>query len=59
MHGINAVRARLADGSRATYYYHRPTGTRLRGEPGTPEFIASYAEAEKALARRYTDTLSA
>ena len=26
-------------------YYHRDTGTRLHGKPGSPEFVASYAEA--------------
>lgn len=26
------------------YYYHRPTKTRLRGEPGSPEFMADYAK---------------
>ena len=45
--GINTVRKRLADGSIRIYYYHRDTGTRLNGSPGSPEFIASYAEAEK------------
>ena len=45
--GINTVRKRLADGSVRIYYYHRETGTRLHGKPGSPEFIASYAEAEK------------
>jgi integrase len=43
--GINPVRKRLADGSVATYYYAWKGGPRLRGEPGTPEFIASYNEA--------------
>lgn len=43
--GINKVRKRLADGRIATYYYHRGTGKRIQGQPGTPEFIASYAEA--------------
>ncbi len=34
-----------------TYYYHRPTRTRLPGEPGSAEFMAAYAaaEGEKAL----------
>jgi hypothetical protein len=38
--GINKATPKLADGTRATYYYHRATGTRLTGEPGTPEFLA-------------------
>jgi hypothetical protein len=41
------VRKRLADGSVRTYYYHRDTGTRLNGKPGSPEFIVSYTEAKK------------
>jgi integrase len=44
--GVNTVRKVLADGSTRTYYYHRHTGTRLNGEPGSPNFIASYAQAE-------------
>ena len=45
--GINKVRRKLADGSTNTHYYHRRTGTRLQGEPGTPEFLASYNEANR------------
>jgi integrase len=52
---INTVRKRLADGSIRIYYYHRDTGTRLNGKPGSPQFIASYAEAEKKLADRHAD----
>ena len=44
--GINTVRKRLADGSIHIYFYHRGTGTRLEGKPGSSEFIASYANAE-------------
>ena len=43
--GINTARKRLADGSIKNYYYHRGTGKRITGNPGTPEFVASYAEA--------------
>jgi integrase len=43
--GINSVTKRLADGSRKTFYYAWKSGPRLSGEPGTPEFIASYNEA--------------
>ena len=43
--GINWKRKRLADGSFITYYWAWKGGPRLRGEPGTPEFIASYNEA--------------
>jgi hypothetical protein len=29
-----------------TYYYHRTTGTRIEGEPGTAEFEANWAIAQ-------------
>jgi hypothetical protein len=45
LRGINSKRKRLADGSFKTYYYAWKGGPPLRGEPGTPEFIASYNEA--------------
>jgi len=51
--GINIVRKVLADGSVRYYYYHRDTGTRLDGNPGSAEFIASYAEAEKKRLERH------
>jgi integrase len=43
--GINPVPKTLADGTRRTYYYAWKGGPRLHGEPGTPEFIASFNEA--------------
>ena len=51
--GVNTAKKRLADGSVKKYYYHRGTGKRIKGEPGTPEFVASYAEAAQ---RVPTDT---
>src|SRR6266540_1292315 len=45
LRGINSVRKRLADGRIVTYYYAWKGGPPLRGEPGTPEFVASYNEA--------------
>jgi integrase len=42
---VHAVRARLADGTVTTYYYHRRTRKRIHGVPGTPEFLASYVDA--------------
>jgi integrase len=42
--GINSKRKRLADGSH-NFYYAWKSGPPLRGEPGTPEFVASYNEA--------------
>jgi hypothetical protein len=54
LRGINSKRKRLADGSFKTYYWAWKGGPSLRGEPGTPEFIASYndAVARKALPPR-------
>jgi hypothetical protein len=49
--GINSITKRLADGTRRTYWYAWKGGPPLRGEPGTPEFIASYNEA---VARKIT-----
>ncbi len=45
--GVNKVRKRLADGTIKQFYYHRATGTRLRGVPGSPEFLSDYQEAER------------
>jgi integrase len=45
LRGINSITKRLADGTRRTYWYAWKGGPPLRGEPGTPEFIASYNEA--------------
>jgi integrase len=43
--GINSITKRLADGTPRTYWYAWKGGPRLRGDPGSPEFIASYNEA--------------
>lgn len=45
LRGINCVTKRLADGTRRTYWYAWKGGPPLRGEPGMPEFVASYNEA--------------
>src|SRR5262245_47514985 len=45
--GINSVTKRLADGRRVTYWYAWKGGPSLRGDPGSPEFVASYNEAVK------------
>ncbi len=45
LRGINSVPKRLADGRTVTYWYAWKGGPRLQGEPGSPEFIASYNEA--------------
>lgn len=43
--GIARVRAKLADGRTTIYYYAWRGGPRLRGEPGSPEFIRSFNDA--------------
>jgi hypothetical protein len=43
--GINSITKQLADGSWVTYRYAWKGGPPLHGDPGTPEFIASYNEA--------------
>jgi integrase len=45
LRGINTITKKLADGSERTYYYAWKGGPPLYGEPGTPEFVASYNEA--------------
>ena len=48
----------LKSGERRKYYYHRATGTRLHGKPGSPEFIADYAAAEKLTRDRLAGTFN-
>jgi integrase len=43
--GLNSKRKRLADGSFKTYWWAWKGGPPLQGEPGTPEFMASYNAA--------------
>ena len=43
--GINSKTKRLADGSSRTYWYAWKGGPRIEGQPGTPEFMASYNAA--------------
>jgi integrase len=43
--GINSITKKLADGTRRTYWYAWKGGPPLRGDPGSPEFIASYNAA--------------
>lgn len=47
--GVNRVPKKRKDGTVKYYYYHRATKVRLNGEPGSPEFIRSYEDAEAAL----------
>src|SRR6516164_4194968 len=43
--GLNSITKTLADGTRRTYWYAWKGGPPLRGEPGMPEFVASFNEA--------------
>ena len=45
LRGINQITKRLADGTLRTYRYAWKGGPPLSGEPGTPEFVASYNDA--------------
>jgi integrase len=65
--GLVVVRARikgvfctykLVRGERRAYWYHRSTGTRLHGQPGSPEFIRDIAAAEALTANRLVGTLN-
>jgi integrase len=56
--GINPVRKKLADGTEVTYWYAWKGGPRLHGEPGTPEFMASYNEATATAKPTIDKTLS-
>jgi integrase len=48
----------LKSGERAAYHYHRATAIRLHGKPGSPEFIADYAAAEKLIRDRLAGTFN-
>jgi integrase len=54
--GVNKVRKKLASGTYRIHYYHRATGLKLYGKPGSPEFIESYWTAERAIAERQKGT---
>ena len=56
--GVFPTYKALKDGTRRTYWYHRETGERLRGEPGSPEFIADLAAAEKLIRDRLAGTFN-
>lgn len=58
LRGINTVRRYRKDRSCILYRYHRATGRLLEGEPGSPEFIASYAAAEKSQRDRAKGTIA-
>jgi integrase len=55
--GINRVKVKLAGGETVTYCYAWKGGPRIHGEPGTPEFIASYHEAVRNHSKPTKQTL--
>lgn len=57
--GVHKVRRKLAGGGEAVYYYAWRGGPRLTGEPGTPEFQASFAAAGKTRKVVASETLHA
>jgi len=46
---VHRVRRRLSDGRCNYHHYHRPTRTKLPGQPGSPEFMAVYEQCERQL----------
>lgn len=46
---VQRVRRPLSDGRCNYHHYHRPTRTKLPGQPGSPEFMAAYQECERRL----------
>jgi integrase len=45
--GVASATKELATGEKVTYYYAWRGGPRLKGEPGTPEFVSSYEQAHR------------
>ena len=43
--GLHSTHAKLANGTKKIYWYAWRGGPKLRGEPGSSDFIASYNEA--------------
>ena len=58
LEGVFPTYKTLSDGSRRTYWYHRSTGQRLHGEPGSATFIEDYAAAEKTVRDRRAGTVN-
>lgn len=44
--GVNKTTKHLKSGERVSYYYAWKGGPRLLGEPGSPEFVESYQQAQ-------------
>jgi hypothetical protein len=54
--GVFATYKTLKDGTRKQYWYHRGTGRRLNGEPGSQGFLADYCAAEQSIPDRLAHT---
>ena len=48
--GVKIVRPKLANGERATYYYHRATGTRLPADPNSTAFKVALESLNRQVA---------
>jgi len=56
---VQRVRRRLSDGRCNYHHYHRPSRTKLPGQPGSPEFMAVYEECERKLGARAAAAIQA
>lgn len=56
--GLNQVKKRLKDGSIRVHWYAWKGGPKLEGQPGSPEFMASYNAAVAARRNPRNDTLA-
>ena len=56
---VKPVRKLLASGETVTYYYHRVTGKRILGDPGTGQFLANYEVAGRPVNCVAPDTMAA
>ena len=54
--GVFCTYKKLKDGNRKQYWYHRATGSRLRGAPGSPEFLSDLTAAEQVNRRDRAET---
>lgn len=57
--GLNRVKKTLKDGSTRVYWYAWKGGPKLDGEPGSPEFMASYHRALDSIRQRPAENLAA
>ena len=58
LRGINTVTKQLSGGATVRYYYHRATGRKLSGEPGSSSFLQDYAAAEALTLKRHEGTFN-